>query len=150
MKLAEALLLRADQVKKLASLTSRISKNVMLQEGETPQEEVSDLISQAFFVLTAYEENVANINRVNQIAKLPDGRMLGAALLERDTLKARHALLIGAIAGTHKEVDRYSSREIKWVPQIKVVTIQKQADDISQNLRHLNVAIQAANWQIEI
>lgn len=38
MKLAEALVLRADIQKKLASLRQRIGKNAIIQEGSEPQE----------------------------------------------------------------------------------------------------------------
>ncbi|MBB6428628.1 DIP1984 family protein [Algisphaera agarilytica] len=36
MKLAEALMLRSDQEKKIASLRERIAANAVVQEGETP------------------------------------------------------------------------------------------------------------------
>ena len=55
-----------------------------------------------------------------------------------------------AIANTHRESDRYSSREIKWKKVIPVSSLQKQADDISAKLRDLNIKIQAANWQIDL
>lgn len=47
MKLAEALLLRADLKKKLTSLRERINRNAILQEGEAPKEKVSDLLAEA-------------------------------------------------------------------------------------------------------
>lgn len=39
MKLAEALLLRSDQQKQLASLKQRIEANVLIQEGDEPSED---------------------------------------------------------------------------------------------------------------
>ena len=38
MKLAEALLIRADQKKKILSLRERIGQNALAQEGDTPRE----------------------------------------------------------------------------------------------------------------
>ncbi len=48
MKLAEALLLRSDQQKKLASLKQRINANVLVQEGDEPSEDPNELIKQVF------------------------------------------------------------------------------------------------------
>lgn len=48
MKLAEALLLRSDQQKKLASLKQRINANVLVQDGDEPSEDPNELIKQVF------------------------------------------------------------------------------------------------------
>ena len=150
MKLAEALLLRADLNKKLASLRERINRNAIVQEGETPKEKVEDLLAEATSALEEQQKLVRTINTANESTKLADGRLLADVLALRDTLIARHSLLNAAITATHKDVDRYSQREIKWSAQIDVASLQKQADDLSRKIREVNVTVQAANWQIEI
>ena len=150
MKLAEALLLRADLNKKLASLRERINRNAIVQEGETPKEKVEDLLAEATSVLEEQQKLVRTINAANESTKLADGRLLADVLALRDTLIAQHSLLNAAIAATHKDVDRYSQREIKWIAQIDVASLQKQADDLSRKIREVNVTVQAANWHIEI
>lgn len=150
MKLAEALLIRADHKKKLASLRERIAKNARVQEGEEPQEKVSALIEQAFAVMQEQQAIVQKIDRANMAAQLPDGRLLADALAERETLVQQHSLLVSAISSTHREGDRYSPREIKWVAQLDVAALQKQADDISVKIRVLNARIQETNWRIDL
>ena len=150
MKLAEALLIRADHKKKLASLRERIAKNARVQEGEEPQEKVSALIQESFAVIQEQQAIVQKIDRANMHAKLPDGRLLADALAERETLVQQHSLLVSAISSTQKEGDRYSPREIKWVVQINVSALQKQADDISVKIRVLNARIQETNWLNEL
>ena len=150
MKLAEALLLRADLNKKLASLRERINRNAIVQEGETPKEKVEDLLAEATSALEEQQKLVRTINTANESTKLADGRLLADVLALRDTLIAQHSLLNTAIAATHKDVDRYSQREIKWIAQIDVASLQKQADDLSRKIREVNVTVQAANWHIEI
>ena len=150
MKLAEALLLRADLNKKLASLRERINRNAIVQEGETPKEKVEDLLAEATSVLEEQPKLVRTINAANESTRLADGRLLADVLALRDTLIARHSLLTATISATHKDVDRYSQREIKWITQIDVASLQKQADDLSRKIREVNVTVQAANWQIEI
>ena len=150
MKLAEALLLRADLNKKLASLRERINRNAIVQEGETPKEKVEDLLAEGTSALEEQQKLVRTINAANESTRLADGRLLADVLALRDTLIARHSLLTATIAATHKDVDRYSQREIKWIAQIDVANLQKQADDLSRKIREVNVTVQAANWQIEI
>jgi cell fate (sporulation/competence/biofilm development) regulator YmcA (YheA/YmcA/DUF963 family) len=150
MKLAEALLLRADHKKKLLSLRERIARNAIVQEGEQPKERVEDLLAEATSTLLAQQQLVRAINTANETARLADGRPLADILAQRDTLVAQHSLLVATIAATHKDVDRYSQREIKWLPQINVASLQKQADDLSRRIRETNVVLQSANWQIDV
>lgn len=150
MKLAEALLLRSDQQKKLASLKQRINANVLVQEGDTPSEDPNELMQQVFALTHETQGLILQIHRTNAQATLSDGRLLLELLMQRDELVERHKIITGAIANTHREPDRYSAREIKWQKVIPVASLQKQADDISAKLRDLNIRIQAANWQINM
>jgi hypothetical protein len=150
MKLAEALLLRADQKKKLASLRERITRNAVVQEGELPSEKVEDLLKSASSVMQEQMNTVQSINAANQTKKLADGRLLAVVLAERDKLVHQHSLITAAIQATHKDVNRYGQKEIKWLPQFDIAAMQKRADDLSKSIREINVIIQAANWQIDI
>ena len=150
MKIAEALLLRADMQKKLASLRERIGQNAVVQQGDAPHEDPSKLIEEAFSVLKELEALVFGINRANLKNTLPDGRSLTQAIAHRDTLAARHSLIQHAIAHTQKEPDRYSMTEIKWVATLKVANLQKQTEDLAKKIRELNAAVQEANWKAEL
>jgi len=150
MKLAEALLLRGDIQKKLASLRERIAKNGVVQEGDAPHEDPNGLLKEAFGVLEELERLIASINLANLKHTLPDGRTLTEAIARRDTLIQRHSLLQGAIAATQKEPNRYSVREIKWVATMDVAKLQKQSEDLAKQIRELNAQIQETNWKIEL
>ena len=150
MKLAEALLLRADTQKKIASLRDRIVSNAVVQQGDKPHEKPAELMKQAVGALGDLEDLVTKINRTNLSAKLADGRSLTDAIAHRDMLTAKHALYVAAIAGSKKEPDRYSAREIKWVATLEVAKLQKQADDLAKKIRELNAQIQKANWSANL
>jgi hypothetical protein len=150
MKIAEALLIRADIQKKLASIRERIGRSAMVQDGEAPHEDPAKLLEEAFAVLKELESLVAKINEANLAARLPDGRTLTAAIALRDTLAAQHALLQHAIASSHREPDRYSMSEIKWVSVLKVANLQRQLEDLAKKIRELNAAIQETNWKVEL
>ena len=150
MKLAEALLIRSDQKKALASLRERITRNVIVQDGESPSEDVEELLKQASGVMQEHIKIAQLINAANQTRKLADGRLLAIVLADRDALVHQHSLVTAAIQATNKDVTRYGLKEIKWVPQIDVAAMQKRSDDLSKNIREINVAIQAINWQLDI
>ncbi len=150
MKLAEALLRRADMQKKLASLKSRIAENVKVQDGDTPNENPNELLLQANQVMSELYALIDHIHRTNAIAVMPDGSTMLSTLVKRDELAERHRLLQTAIDNANTEGDRYSYREIKWQKVIEPVRLQKQADDIAVKLRNLNIQLQAANWQIDL
>ena len=144
MKLAEALLIRADQKKKILSLRERVAQNALAQEGDAPREDIAKLIAECFAVIAEQQALVLKIDAANAAAKLPDG------LGQRDVLMQQHSVLKSAVDATHKEEDRYSPREIKWVPQIDVAAMQKQMEDYSRKIRELNVLIQETNWRVEL
>jgi hypothetical protein len=60
MKLAEALLLRADLQKKVASLRDRIVANAVVQEGDKPHEAPDQLMKEAFGALAELETLMSN------------------------------------------------------------------------------------------
>ncbi len=150
MKLAEALLLRGDQLKNIASLKQRINNNVLVQEGDQPSEDPNELIKQVFALNTETQRLIYAIHRTNAEVQLPDGRSLLKVLALRDEMVERHKILTTALSHSHREPDRYSSREIKWSKVIPISNLQKQADDISAKLRELNVLIQATNWKVDL
>ena len=150
MKIAEALLLRADMQKKLASLRERVAKNAVVQQGDEPHEDSAKLLEQAFAVLKELESLVFKINQANLENALADGRSLTQAISRRDTLAAQHSLLQYAIESTQREPDRYSMTEIKWVSTLKVAGLQQQSEDLAKKIRELNAEIQQANWNAEL
>ena len=97
MKLAEALLLRGDIQKKLASLRERIDRNCLVQEGNAPHEDPSALLGEAAGVIDELERLVSAINIANLKHTLPDGRTLTAAIARRESLVQQHSLLQAAV-----------------------------------------------------
>lgn len=150
MKLAEALLLRADMQNKVDSLRSRVKRNAVVQEGQSPHEDALELIKEAFQIINEKEGLIARINQANLGSTLPNGMTLTEALAEREKLEEQHSLLEHAIYHTQTEPDRYSSREIRWVSTLKVVSLQKQSEDLAKKIRELNIVIQEVNWSAEV
>ena len=150
MKLAQALLLRADIQKKLESVRDRIGKNAIVQEGEKPSEDPNALLDQAKAICAQLKALVFAINEANLSGRTGQGRTLTEALAERDALVLERSIVLAAAASAVRPSDRYGMKEIRWVKTVDVAALQKSADELAKALRELNAEIQEANWQIEV
>jgi vacuolar-type H+-ATPase subunit I/STV1 len=145
MKLAEALLLRADLQKRVQSISSRLVQGALVQEGVKPAENPKDLLADLNIVLGQLEQTVVRINKANIATKLKDGTTLMEALAHREILKQRHKVLSEVVAAS-RPAHRYGQAEIRWIPTMEVHVLQKQMDDLAKSLRELNATIQEAGW----
>jgi len=150
MKLAEALMLRADMQRKLASLQARAQRYAFVQEGERPAEDPQAILQEVEAVATALQRLVYDINRTNIHNTIRTGETITEALAARDALKSRHAVIQGVIEACAKPPERYGMKEIRWVATVDVKQLQGQVDDLAQRLRELNAAIQEAGWRVEL
>ena len=150
MKLAEALLLRGDLQRVLASLRERIGKNTLVQEDERPSEDPAALLENAEAVILRLQRVTYAINEANLSAKTATGRTLTDALTERDAILQRHGVLKKAASSATQQPERYGTKEIRWVRTIDVAATQRAADAAAVAYREVNAEIQAANWTVEV
>ncbi len=149
-KLAEALLLRAELKKKIASIRERLVLNARVQEGDKPHEEPEELLREAASVLKEQESLVIRIDQANARTKLADGRSLIEALCQRDSLAIQHSLIAAMLERTKQEADRYSPMEIKIRTTFNVKAYQKRLEDLARKIREVNGQIQATNWKTDL
>jgi hypothetical protein len=150
MKLAEALILRADLQKRLEQLKQRILHNAQVQEGDDPAEDPNQLLNELEQVNGELVTLIQRINRTNSNTRLDDELSLADALAVRDSLKTRHTVYRElANAGVIKH-SRFSRSEVKFLNTINVGDIQKTADQLAKEHRELDARIQAANWATEL
>lgn len=150
MKLAEALLERADLQRRLAQLTQRLQQNAQYQEGEQPSEDPAQLLAEYRQTAEQLKNLIVAINLANNQILLENGLSMVAALAERERLKAEHSMLIALADAAMPEQNRYSRSEIKSLAAVNVREIRQTADQIAKQLRQLEVHIQQANWLNDI
>lgn len=149
MKLAEALIDRADLQKKIAQTRSRILQNATTQEGEEPVEDVAKLIPLYDNLVAQLANLIKRINRTNGTAALGDGTLTDA-IAERDCLRSKIVAYRELYSAATIKQDRYSKTEIKTVRCINPLEVQKNIDAMSKQYRVLDTSIQAANWQVDL
>jgi hypothetical protein len=150
MKLAEALVLRADYQKRLEQLKARLLRNAKVQEGEKPAENPVELLKQVEEVSGALESLIERINRTNAATSITGYRTIAAALARRDILSVRRAIYADVAQAATVTQDRYSKSEVKFKSTVNVSEMQAQADRLAKEYRELDTLLQAANWATEL
>ena len=85
MKLAEALQERADLNRKISELRNRLGNVILVQEGEDPVEDPTDLISELNNSINRLEYLMATINHTNDQTKA-EGMTLTQIIAKKDAL----------------------------------------------------------------
>jgi hypothetical protein len=149
MKLAEALVLRADHQKRIEQVKARLLRNAKVQDGDTPAEDPQALIAEYEGLTTALVQLIRKINLTNSSAAVA-GRSMTQALAERDILKLRHAMY-RELAQEATVTQTVATRsEVRFKGTVTVSVIQKTADAVAKELRELDARIQEANWLIDL
>jgi len=150
MKLAEALVQRADLQKRMLQVKQRAMANARVQEGEQPTEDPAGLVAAYDRLAADFQSLVERINRTNLASEVEPGVSLTAAISRRDVLALRRGLYADLANTATVRQDRYSRSEVKFVPVVDVRDLQTRADDLAREHRELDTAIQATNWAVDL
>lgn len=149
MKLAEALLERADLQKRLSLLEGRLCRNARVQEGEAPAEDPKELLRELEQITCRLEELIRRINLTNA-AVTDGGESLTALLAKRDVLSKKVGMLQTFLSEASATVSRATRSEIAIRSTVPVAELRREADGYSAALRSLDTRIQALNWTVEL
>ena len=150
MKLAEALILRADYQKRLEQLKQRIQRNAKVQEGDAPAENPAELLAEVEQLSTDLVALIQRINRTNAQTPFAEYGTIADAIAFRDVLKLRIGIYRDLAQAATVTQERYSKSEVKFRGTVSVAETQKQADQLAKVYRELDAAIQAANWLTDV
>lgn len=151
MKLAEALILRADAQKRIQQLRERLSRSARIQEGDTAPENPEELLEEATRVIAEWQKLVKQINRTNAQTRFDETRTLTDALADRDALSTEHGILTNLLAqAAGQGAQQYGYSTIKYFRTIDVAKVQKRADDIARRFREIDTRIQELNWTVDL
>ena len=149
MKLAEALIERADLQKRLDQLEERLSSNALVQDGEEPAEDPMALLAELVTVSASLEDLITRINLTNASVTV-EGQTLTALISKRDVLTKRIRIIRRFLNTTSQTGMRSRGAEIILKSTGPVRELQKNLDELSKSLRETDTAIQAANWSNDL
>lgn len=166
MLLAEALAARKDALKEIDGLRERLTAAaVRYEDQDTLLEDPGELVDRLGERLDSLESLSVRINRTNNATSLAfDGRdltiMEAIALRERLTLeaKARRAVVEAVEQATGRGsrgrrgwLDaRRSKDDIRELATVEVTAERRVADELSETVRRLDIALQQRNWTTEL
>ncbi len=150
MKLAEALIERADLQRNVENLRARLCRNAKVQEGLVPNESPDILLTEMTALLSRLEFLIVHINQTNAQTRLADGQTIAEKIAQKDVLSKRIALLQDLLEAGSDLVNRMTHSEIKVTATFSVAAIQKEVDTASKELRLLDIKLQEANWLTEL
>ena len=148
MKLAEALILRADLQKRIDQLRVRLNNNAKVQENDEPSENPEELLNELDNNINQLKILIKQINKTNCVT-VSNGQTLADLIAERDTLTLKSNILRGFLNIAGQRVNLYSTTEIKIMSTVDVPALQKELDLLSKKIRETDTELQQANWLIE-
>ena len=150
MKLAELLLERSENQKRIAIISNRLNKFATVQEGDQPPFKPEAWLAKLDGILVKQEEIIKKINTVNMKTEFEPGMTLTEAVTKRDIMKNKRSIYSGLFSASAIEDNRYSKKEIKYVTTLDVDRIMEVTDELAKEIRVLDAKIQARNWEVEV
>ncbi len=151
MKLAQALMDRADMQNKLMMLKDRIRNNMQIQEGQDLIEDPNELLLEYKSINERLIKLVQDINRTNTKTIIPDLNMtIADALVKKDLLLDLKRTYEDMVLDATTYQTRISRTEIKYMNVVDVKKLQKMSDDLSKEYRLLDAKVQEINWLTEL
>ena len=149
MKLAEALIERAEIQKRNGQLIKRINNCAKVLEGDQAPEEHEGLIAAYEMNMARFLELIQRINKTNNQTPFDGETSITDAIAKRDCIglriKAYREFYEAATAR-----DRYSRNEIRTIRCIDPGEMQRNIDMLSKEYREIDTKLQALNWSVEL
>ena len=150
MKLAEALILRADYQKRIQQIKERLIRSSLIQEGDEPPEQPQTLLDELQSLMNQLTDLIQKINQTNSSTDLEDNLSISDALAQRDTLLLQRNIYESLIENAAISQNRYAPSEIRYISTVNIAELQSVMDRISRDYRLLDTKIQQANWHTEL
>ncbi len=126
MKLAEALVLRADKKKRIDQLKQRIVRNAKVQEGQKPAEDPEALLIELESISDELAELIQRINRTNSKTEFEKGVSLSDSIASRDILTMKGSIYRDLAQAATITQDIRTKSEVKFIGTVRVSQIQKR------------------------
>ncbi len=151
MKLAEALMERAELRNRISAISARLNANSKVYEGEEPAEDPKRMLEELDTVIPRYAELIARINTANANTVASDGHTLAELMASRDALIAKAKVLNDLIDSAMESTHSYRTPDMpKRVSTVDVRSLRRESDAASKEAREKDALIQATNWSTEI
>ena len=150
MKLAQALIERKAIKTNMEELKKRIYQNAKIQEGDSSIESPLDLMDELDIEIQRYTAIICRINETNNATQIDENLSMMEAIIQKDMLHLKYLVFKNLGDKAVVKEDRYSRREIKYVPNVDIPTVRKKLNAVAKEYRELDMKIQECNWNTEL
>ena len=150
MKLAQALIERKAIKTKMEEIKKRIYQNARIQEGDVSVESPFDLMDELDIEVQKYELIICKINETNNATKIDKNLSMMEAIIQKDMLHLKYLIYQNVADKAVAKGDRYSRREIKYLPNVDILKVREKINKVSKAYRELDMKIQECNWNTEL
>jgi len=150
MKLAQALIERKAIKTNIEEIKKRIYQNAKLQEGDTSLESPLDLIDELDVEIKKYTTLITRINKTNNATYIDENLTMMEAIIQKDMLHLKYLMLKNLGDKATAKEDRYSHREIKYVPNVDIAIVRNKLNTVAKEYREMDMKIQEFNWKTEL
>ncbi|MFZ6031596.1 MAG: DIP1984 family protein [Chloroflexota bacterium] len=150
MRLAEALVMRADTKKRIEQLRQRLIRNAKVQEGEKPAEDPQALLDEMEKLSDELVKLIQKINKTNTVIEIEKGLTIADAIAQRDVLMLKQNSYRELAQAATITQDVRTKSEIKFKGTVKVAEIQEKADKAAKAHREIDTKIQEMNWRTDL
>ena len=149
MKLAAALMRRAELQTQINELQTRLNNNARVQEGEKPAESPTDLLASLDAAIAELDMLVTQINLTNA-QTVSEGKTITELISHRDALMQKMRIMRGFLDEASNLSPRYSKTEIRIESTVNVRKLQKDLDALGKEIRLTEERLQELNWTVEL
>ncbi len=145
MKLGEAVLLRADLLKKIEQIQHRIKPNLVVEESKEPQEDPVKMLAQLRNATQEYTALVIKITKTNYTTKVEKFDNVMNAIARKESMQ----LLLSRLK-TIRQGSQITSSYDEPRATLNINNLQSEIDKLEIDLREINSVIQEINWTTEL
>ena len=149
MKLAEALIERADVQKRLIQLNERLKASAKIQEGNEPPESPAELLKELDQLIDRFEYLILKIN-VTNAESVVERKSLTEHLAKREAIAKKLAIIRNLISDASPNMARVTRSELRTLSTVNIAVLRKQVDALSKNHREVDTLIQGSNWTLDL
>lgn len=157
MKLAEALMLRAELKKDADDLLKRLEENAVYDEERQPMEDSKELFNKMINTLLDIRRLEEKIWKTNMNTVMQGKKTIYDFLRDRDHLVRvvyRKNRLINMYKTNFMEKSQYyykdETNKIKKFFAFDIKTLIAERDEAAKKCREINLMIQRKNWEVEL
>lgn len=150
MKLAEALIERADIKKRLEQLNERMVRNAVVEVGKEPFEDPKRLLEDLAILTDRMRVLVSCINITNSTTVCDTGETLTELIARRDMLLRRVEAMRRMFDKSVERRECYGEKEKDYEPTMDLRSMRREMDAISEEARRIDTRIQGLNWNVDL